>query len=84
MKIIEKNANIIANISMYVMDADGITKSNDVSDDFFNGCHEVEDVGYCIREVQDWVDGKGDFTDADANEKRLAIINGLLYTNYEM
>ena len=85
MKLIEKDTNRVIEINMYIMNDEGTSKSNDVAPDMFEGCEGVtNDADYCIDQVVDWVHAWGDFVYEDPNEKRLAIVNGLLYTNYEM
>lgn len=85
MKLIEKDTNRVIEINMYIMNDEGTSKSNDVAPDMFEGCAVVtNDADYCIDQVIDWVHAWGDFDYGDPNEKRLAIVNGLLYTNYEM
>lgn len=78
MKLIEKSTTRIANVSMYLMTEYGMDKSNDIAPDFFGGCAiVVDDIDYCIDEVLEWVHESGD-------EKHLAIIDDVLYTNYEL
>ena len=85
MKLIEKNTNRVIEINMYIMNDDGTSKSNDIAPDMFEGCVAlVDDADYCTDQVIDWVHGWGDYGDADKDEKRLAIIDGLLHTNYEL
>ena len=82
MKLTDQKTNSNTTINMYIMSSDGMDKSNDIADDFFGGDDIIVDVDYCIDKVLDWVNALGDFAGADADEKRMAVIDGLLYTNY--
>ena len=85
MKLIEKNTNRVVEINMYIMNDEGTSKSNDIAPDMFEGCVAlVDDADYCTDQVIDWAHGWGDYGDAGKDEKRLAIIDDLLYTNYEL
>ena len=78
MKLIEKSTNRVIEISMYIMDDDCTNKSNDIAPEFFGGyAIFVDDVNYCVDEVIEWTHEGGD-------EKHLAIIDKVLYTNYEI
>lgn len=85
MKLIENGTNRVIEINMYIMNDEGTSKSNDIAPDMFEGeVVIVDDDDYCIDQVIDWVHAWGDYGDADKDEKRLAIIDDLLYTNYEL
>lgn len=85
MKLIENGTNRVIEINMYIMNDEGTSKSNDIAPDMFEGeVVIVDDADYCIDQVIDWVHAWGDYGYADKDEKRLAIIDDLLYTNYEL
>lgn len=85
MKLIEKNTNRVIEINMYIMDDKATNKSNDIASDMFEGYVViVEDTDYCIEQVIDWVHAWGDYGYQDKDEKRMAIIDDAIYTNYEI
>nr|DAH20328.1 MAG TPA: hypothetical protein [Caudoviricetes sp.] len=99
MKLIEKNSGRIVDIIMYMMDEDKMHHGNDISADFFaddkaeyiaDGSMIVDDIDYCVDSAKDWVDGIDDFADEDGFHVtqdmayRMALINDLIYTNYDI
>lgn len=85
MKLIEKKTNRTASINMYIVDEDKIHHSNDVSNDFFEASNElvVNDIDYCIEQVCDWILGINVYDIMD-DGYRMAVIDGILYTNYRI
>ena len=85
MKLIEKNTNRVIEINMYIIGDTGMNKSNDIAADMFEGyVVSVDDADYCTEQVIDWVHGWGDYGYQDKNEKRMAIIDDVIHTNYEL
>lgn len=99
MKLIEKNTGRIVDIIMYMMDNDKKHHGNDISADFFaddqaeyiaDGSMIVDDIDYCVDYAKEWVDGIDDFADEDGfyvtqdTAYRLALIDDLVYTNYDI
>lgn len=99
MKLIEKNTGRVVNIIMYMMADDKKHHGNDISADFFaddqaeyiaDGSMIVDDIDYCVDYAKEWVDGIDDFADEDDfyvtqdTEHRMALIDDLVYTNYDI
>ena len=84
MKLFEKKTKRAVEIYMYLASQDKMRITNEVTPDFFNGVVYVDNIDYCIDQVKDWAEGKGDFADTDCSEYRVAEINGELYSNYEI
>lgn len=99
MKLIEKNSGRVVNIIMYMMANDKKHHGNDISADFFaddqaeyiaDGSMIVDDIDYCVDYAKEWVDGIDDFADEDGfhvtqdTAYRMALIDDLVYTNYDI
>lgn len=99
MKLIDKKTGRVVEIIMHTVDAEKIPNQEDISADIFEGSTEgandegewiVADVDACIDFAKDWVNCTGDFADEDGfhvyerHDYRMAIINGELYTNYDI
>ena len=93
MKLIENNTGRKVEILMYMVDEDKIPSQQDISADIFDASTEgandegewfVSDLDYIIDFAKDWVAGKGDFAFEDCGGKRLAVIDNIRYTNYEL